>query len=117
MKVLVLLLLLAVVFSDRFYYLRVLDCINYNTKGCVNWKESTTLSYATYWSTYFCLSRNSYVRTPDGPKSIKELTVGDKVWGYDPKTGNQNFSKLSAWLHRDPYGIINYDLIQTNQDT
>ena len=48
---------------------------------------------------------------------MKDLTIGDKVWGYDPKTGSQNFSELSAWLHRDYYGIINYDLIETDQGT
>lgn len=117
MKVLLLLLLLTVVYSDRFFYNRVLDCIKHNTKRCVLWNETTILSYKTYFSRYFCLSRNSYVRTPDGPKSMKDLTVGDKVWGYDPKTGSQNFSELSAWLHRDYYGIINYDLIETDQGT
>jgi hypothetical protein len=77
MKEFVLLLLLfAVVYGDHFYYRRVLDCLVSDTRICTHWNESTSLAYSTYYTTY-CLSEHTSVLTPDGPRSMRQLTIGD----------------------------------------
>jgi hypothetical protein len=113
MKIVLLLVLLGVVYGDNFYYSRVLACTQNDTKRCLHWNESTMLIYSTFFSVY-CLSEHNYVLTPEGPKSMQNLTLGDELWSYDATTGKQGFSKLVAWLHRDTKSLTNYDLIQTN---
>ena len=70
MKIIILLALLSLAYADRFYYIRVLDCLKNNTKVCTQWNESTSLTYYTFYTTY-CLSEHTYVLTPDGPRSMK----------------------------------------------
>jgi hypothetical protein len=71
--------------------------------------------YRNYYTT-FCFSESTYVLTEDGPKSMHELVINDKMLGLDSKTAKLTFSKITAWLHRDTEGIAEYDTINTQQN-
>jgi hypothetical protein len=47
---------------------------------------------------------------------MRDLRIMDEVLSFDPETGRQKFSKVTAWLHRDVEGIARYDLIKTHQN-
>jgi len=42
--------------------------------------------------------------TPEGPKEMHDLQIGDEVLAYDQHTGKNHFSKVGGWLHHNPEG-------------
>ncbi|XP_034249194.1 desert hedgehog protein [Thrips palmi] len=49
-----------------------------------------------------CFPGRSVVRTPDGPRPLSELRVGDSVLARDASTGGLVFSEVLMFIDRDP---------------
>jgi len=47
---------------------------------------------------------------------MDKLKVGDSILAYNPNTGEQEFSEIIAWLHRDPSAYSSYIGIQAQSD-
>lgn len=47
---------------------------------------------------------------------MKQLKIGDEVFGLDVSTGKNAFSKVKAWLHRDQKAIAQYDILRTKDN-
>jgi hypothetical protein len=82
--ILIMFYLLLTVNSDSFYYKRTLSCLQNNSVTCTQWQEGTSLSYYSSYRYYYCFSERTYVLTSQGPKAMKDLIVGDEVFGIDP---------------------------------
>lgn len=39
--------------------------------------------------------------TQDGPKSFKNIQIGDQVLGLNLQSGVPEFSEVISWLHRE----------------
>lgn len=46
---------------------------------------------------------------------MKDLRLGDEVLSYDPETGKQVYSKVTAWLYRNTEIKPQYDEIRTKE--
>ena len=91
-KTFIALTIIVIANTSTFYFLRDAECVKVGLKGCESWKESNMIS-KTGW-TYFCFSENTYVHTPNGPRSMAQLRIGDEVMGIDPSTGKNGYSKI-----------------------
>jgi hypothetical protein len=61
-----------------------------------------------------CFSEDALVITPNGPKAMVELQVGDELLGFDHATGQTTFTKVRAWLHRTVEVLSDMTLIETD---
>lgn len=71
------------------------ECILYNAtrKVCMEWQASGGTK-----SPVVCFPGDASVVTPEGPKAMKSLQVGDEVLGLDAD-GQRSFTTLRGWLH------------------
>lgn len=74
--ILILPFLILLASCDNFFYARQLVCAASNAIKCTKWVENTTLSYQTFYLG-FCFSEQTHTLTRDGPKSMKDLRIGD----------------------------------------
>eukprot|EP00747_Dinoflagellata_sp_TGD_P163726 gnl/TRDRNA2_/TRDRNA2_182724_c0_seq1.p1 gnl/TRDRNA2_/TRDRNA2_182724_c0~~gnl/TRDRNA2_/TRDRNA2_182724_c0_seq1.p1 ORF type:complete len:572 (+),score=57.60 gnl/TRDRNA2_/TRDRNA2_182724_c0_seq1:114-1829(+) len=47
-----------------------------------------------------CFPGNAKVISPTGPKELAQVRLGDELLGFNPATGQNEFTTVRAWLHR-----------------
>ena len=91
---------------------RTLSCNKVGPKGCLHWNRTMTIFDIV--EGYSGFAANTSVLSKNGHKNMSELQVGDEVFGLDPKTGKDGFSKIQAWIYRNPYANSEFIRIRTN---
>jgi len=49
----------------------------------------------------------------NGPKSLRDISVGEKILGYDFQKGKQTYTPVIAWMHRDTDVQAEYNIIKS----
>ena len=111
-QVLLVVMLLLALKAAGYNFERILSCSKEGPKGCLQWNRTTTIFDIV--EGYSGFAANTSVLTKNGHKNMSELQVGDEVFGLDPKTGKDAFSKVQAWLYRNPYANSEFIRIRTN---
>ena len=83
-----------------FEFKHTLECTEVGSQGCLSWNRS--VSIAENLPIYSGFPANTYILTRKGPCAINDIQVGDLVMGLDPKTGHEGYSRVEAWLYRNP---------------
>jgi len=73
------------------------QCSQQTPAGCIAWTQSGTITESTS-----CFPGDSMVLTPEGPKRMDAVQMGDLLLGHDEFTGMDVYSPVRNWLHRSP---------------
>ncbi len=74
-------------------------CTNFTNNTCVSWSQTGSIIE----QQAACLPGDAEVITPDGPKRMDELVVGDLVLGHDD--GRDVYTPVTAWFHRSTNSV------------
>lgn len=58
-------------------------CIEQGPKFCNKWNITVELSYYSSFIYYMCFPENTRVMTETGPQFIRNISVGDRILGYN----------------------------------
>lgn len=73
-------------------------CSQWQGKMCSKWLAEGQVSSR---RNFGCFPANATVIGRTGPKSIATVRIGDELLGFNPVSGQAEFTAVRAWLHRE----------------